>query len=55
MEGVAGFATVNVTVALPVPPALVALTVNVYVPGAFGVPEIVFPEMVRNAGKPLAP
>jgi hypothetical protein len=55
MEGVAGFATVNVTVALPVPPAFVALTVNVYVPAVVGVPEIVFPEMVKNAGNPLAP
>jgi hypothetical protein len=55
MVGVGAFATVSVTVALPVPPAFVALTVNVYVPGAFGVPEMVFPEMVKNAGNPLAP
>ena len=55
MEGVAGFATVNVTVALPVPPAFVALTVNVYVPAVVGVPEIVFPEILKNAGSPLAP
>jgi hypothetical protein len=55
MVGVGAFATVSVTVALPVPPAFVALTVNVYVPDAVGVPEIVFPEMVKNAGNPLAP
>ena len=55
MEGVGGFATVNVIVAVPVPPALVALTVNVYVPAVVGVPEIVFPEMLKNEGNPLAP
>jgi hypothetical protein len=55
MVGVGAFPTVSVTVAVPVPPAFVALTVNVYVPGAGGVPEIVFPEMVKNAGNPLAP
>ena len=55
MLGVGAFPTVSVTVALPVPPAFVALTVNVNVPGALGVPEIVLPEMVKNAGNPLAP
>jgi hypothetical protein len=53
--GVGAFPTVSVTAAVPVPPGLVALTVNVYVPGVVGVPEIVFPEMVKNAGNPLAP
>ncbi len=55
MVGVGAFPTVSVTVAVPVPPAFVALTVNVYVPGAVGVPEIVFPKMVKKAGNPLAP
>jgi hypothetical protein len=48
---------VNARVALPVPPALVALRVTVDVPEALGVPEIK-PEValtVKPAGKPVAP
>jgi hypothetical protein len=57
MVGAGGLPTVNVTVAVPVPPALVALTVNAYVPVAVGVPEIspVLVFTVKNAGKPVAP
>jgi len=36
----AGGLIVNVKVALPVPPALVALMVTLYVPAVVGVPEI---------------
>jgi len=47
---------VKVNVALPVPPALVALMVTVYVPAVVGVPEIdpvlVFTD--RPAGSPVA-
>ena len=53
----AGGLTVSVIVALPVPPALVALMVTDEVPAAVGVPEItplaVFTE--RPAGSPAAP
>jgi hypothetical protein len=55
MTGVAGL-TVKVSVALPVPPALVALMVIVYVPAVVGVPEII-PLVVftlRPAGSPVA-
>ena len=47
---------VKVSVALPVPPALVALMVTVYVPAVVGVPEInpvlVFTD--KPAGSPVA-
>ena len=47
---------VKVKVALPVPPALVALMVTVYVPAVVGVPEIkpvlVFTD--KPAGNPVA-
>ena len=47
---------VKVSVALPVPPALVALIVTLYVPAVVGVPEIsplvVF--TVKPAGSPVA-
>ena len=48
--------TVKVSVALPVPPALVALMVTVYVPAVVGVPEInpVLVFTVRPAGNPVA-
>ena len=55
MTGVAGL-IVKVSVALPVPPALVALMVTVYVPAVVGVPEII-PLLVftlRPAGSPVA-
>ena len=39
MTGLGGL-IVNVKVALPVPPALVALMVTLYVPAVVGVPEI---------------
>jgi hypothetical protein len=52
-----GAAIVSVSVALPVPPLLVALNVTVDVAAAVGVPEInpvaVFSD--KPAGKPLAP
>jgi hypothetical protein len=49
--------TVIVSVALPVPPAFVALTVTVDVPAAVGVPEITPVEVFTEAhdGNPLAP
>ena len=49
--------TVSVSVALPVPPLLVALTVTVEVPAAVGVPEInpVPLFTVSPAGNPVAP
>ena len=48
--------TVKVSVALPVPPALVALMVTLYVPAVVGVPEInpVLVFTVRPAGSPVA-
>ena len=56
IEGAAGF-MVSVRVAVPVPPALVALSEIVEVPAAVGVPEIrplvVF--TVRPEGSPVAP
>ena len=55
IEGAAGF-MVSVSVAVPVPPAFVALSVTDEVPVAVGVPEIrplvVF--TVRPAGSPVA-
>jgi hypothetical protein len=49
-------AMVSVSVAFPVPPLLVALSVTVEVPAAVGVPEIdpVAVFTVRPAGKPAA-
>lgn len=48
---------VKVSVALPVPPALVALIVTLYVPAVVGVPEIspVLVFTVKPAGNPVAP
>ena len=51
-----GLLIVNVKVALPVPPELVALMVTLYVPAVVGVPEIT-PVLVftdRPAGSPVA-
>ena len=47
---------VKVNVALPVPPALVALIVTLYVPAVVGVPEInpVLVFTVKPAGSPVA-
>jgi hypothetical protein len=47
---------VKVKVALPVPPALVALMVTLYVPAVVGVPDIkpVLVFTVNPAGSPLA-
>jgi hypothetical protein len=52
----AGGLIVKVNVALPVPPALVALIVTVYVPAVVGVPEIkpVLVSTVKPAGSPVA-
>ena len=52
----AGGLMVKVRVALPVPPALVALIVTVYVPAVVGVPEInpVLVSTVKPAGSPVA-
>ena len=54
--GACGF-TVSVSVALPVPPLLMALIVTVEVAAAVGVPEInpVAPLTVSPAGNPAAP
>jgi hypothetical protein len=51
-----GLLIVRVSVALPVPPALVALMVTVYVPAVVGVPEInpVLVFTVKPAGNPVA-
>ena len=48
--------TVKVSVALPVPPALVALMATLYVPAVVGVPEInpVLVFTVKPAGSPVA-
>ena len=55
MTGAAGL-IVMTSVALPVPPALVALMVTLYVPAVVGVPEInpvlVFTD--KPAGNPVA-
>jgi len=55
ITGVGGL-IVKVSVALPVPPALVALMVTLYVPGVVGVPEIspVVVFTVKPAGSPVA-
>jgi len=47
---------VKVSVALPVPPALVALIVTLYVPAVVGVPEInpVLVSTLKPAGRPIA-
>ena len=47
---------VKVSVALPVPPALVALIVTVYVPAVVGMPEInpVLVLILKPAGSPVA-
>jgi hypothetical protein len=52
----AGGLIVKVNVALPVPPALVALMVTLYVPAVVGVPEIkpVLVFTVKPAGNPVA-
>ncbi len=55
--GMGAAAMVNVRLALPVPPLLVALSVTVDVPAAVGVPEI-NPVVLFNdnpAGNPVAP
>jgi hypothetical protein len=55
---ITGFAglIVMTSVALPVPPALVALMVTLYVPAVVGVPEInpVLVFTVKPAGSPVA-
>jgi hypothetical protein len=55
---ITGFAglMVRVSVALPVPPALVALIVTLYVPAVVGVPEInpVLVLTLTPAGNPVA-
>ena len=55
MTGVGGL-IVKVNVWLPVPPALVALVVTVYVPAVVGVPEInpVLVLTLKPAGSPVA-
>ena len=50
----AGGLIVKVNVALPVPPALVALIVTVYVPAVVGVPEIT-PVVVFTVNPPGSP
>ena len=48
--------TVKVSVALPVPPELIALIMTLYVPAVVGVPEInpVLVFTVKPAGSPVA-
>jgi hypothetical protein len=55
MTGGAGL-MVKVNVALPVPPALLALIVTVYVPAVVGVPEItpVLVFTLKPTGNPVA-
>ena len=55
MTGGAGLIVI-VSVAVPIPPALVALMVTLYVPAAVGVPEIspVLVLTLRPGGKPAA-
>jgi hypothetical protein len=55
MTGGGGLIVIT-NVALPVPPALVALIVTVYVPTVVGVPEInpVLVFTVKPAGSPVA-
>jgi hypothetical protein len=55
MTGVGGL-IVKVSVWFPVPPALVALIVTLYVPAVVGVPEItpVLVSTVKPAGSPVA-
>ncbi len=57
ITGGAGGLMVMVSVAVPVPPAFVALIVTVNVPAAVGVPEITPVEVftANPAGNPLAP
>ena len=50
----AGGLIVKVNVALPVPPALVALIVTLYVPAVVGVPEIT-PVVVFTVNPPGSP
>ena len=56
MTGGGGLLIVKVSVALPVPPELVALIVTVYVPAVVAVPEInpVLVLTVNPAGSPVA-
>jgi hypothetical protein len=56
MTGGGGLLIVKVSVALPVPPALVALIVTVYVPAVVGVPEIKPVEVLTDSpdGRPMA-
>jgi len=54
MTGGGGLLIVKVSVALPVPPALVALIVTLYVPAVVGVPEIT-PVVVFTVNPPGSP
>ena len=55
--GVAAGAIANASVALPVPPAFVAVNVRLKFPGALGVPLInpLVVLIVKPDGKPMAP
>lgn len=55
--GTGAAVTVNTSVALPVPPLLVALRVTLNVPATVGVPEITPVEVLRArpVGRPEAP
>ena len=57
ITGAAGLLIVSVSVAVPVPPAFVALNVTVALPVAVGVPEInpLVVLTVSPAGSPAAP